>query len=56
MHLSPLNARLTLWTFRLMLLRRAYSREQLEDMAARSRFGRCEIAASGIGCEVRLRK
>jgi ubiquinone/menaquinone biosynthesis C-methylase UbiE len=56
MHLSPLNTRLTRWTFQWMLLRLAYTREQLEQMAARSRFGHGQIAANGIGCELRLTK
>lgn len=43
MQLSPLNAVLTRWTFRLMLLRTAYTREALEAVIARSRFGRSEI-------------
>ena len=56
MHLSSLNTHLTRWTFQFMLLKRAYSREALEQMAAQSRFGRCEIFSDGIGCEVRLTK
>jgi hypothetical protein len=36
------------------LLKAAYTRQQLEQMAARSRFGRCEISVSGIGLEVLL--
>jgi ubiquinone/menaquinone biosynthesis C-methylase UbiE len=54
MHLSVLNAFLTRWIFRCGLLRRAYTRHDFERMAAASCFGRCEIAASGIGFEVRL--
>jgi len=38
------------------LRRRAYSSEQLEQMANRSPFGRGEIATSGIGVELRLKK
>lgn len=56
MQLSPLNAMLTRWTFRLMLLRTAYTREALEAIVARSRFGRGEILADGIGFELRLVK
>jgi ubiquinone/menaquinone biosynthesis C-methylase UbiE len=56
MHLSPLNTHLTRWTFQFMLLKRAYTRERLEEMAAQSRFGRCEIVSDGIGCEIRLTK
>jgi hypothetical protein len=43
MHLSPLNAAFTRWTFRVLLLRTAYREEALWRMAAQSRFGSCEI-------------
>jgi hypothetical protein len=56
MQLSPLNAVLTRWTFRLMLLRTAYTREALEAVIARSRFGRGEIIVDTIGFELRLVK
>jgi ubiquinone/menaquinone biosynthesis C-methylase UbiE len=56
MHLSPLNTRLTRWTFQFMLLRLAYTHEQLEQLAAQSRFGRGETASNGIACELRLTK
>jgi ubiquinone/menaquinone biosynthesis C-methylase UbiE len=56
MQLSPLNAMLTKWTFRLMLLRTAYTHEALEAVVARSRFGRGEIIVDGIGFELRLVK
>jgi ubiquinone/menaquinone biosynthesis C-methylase UbiE len=56
MQLSPLNALLTRWTFRLMLLRNAYTREALEAVVARSHFGRGEILVDGIGFDLRLVK
>ena len=56
MQISPLNAMLTRWTFRMMLLRTAYTREALEAVVARSRFGRGEIIVDGIGFELRLVK
>jgi hypothetical protein len=56
MHLSALNTQLTRWTFQFMLLKLAYTREELESLAARSRFGAGEIASDGIGCELRLAK
>src|SRR5262249_55644689 len=43
MRLSAWNALLTRWTFRFLLLKRAYTREQLERMAAASRAGGWEI-------------
>jgi ubiquinone/menaquinone biosynthesis C-methylase UbiE len=56
MHLLPMNALLTRLVFRLMLLRSAYTREALEAMVARSRFGGGEIVEDGIGFELRLAK
>jgi ubiquinone/menaquinone biosynthesis C-methylase UbiE len=56
MGLSPLNAFLTRWTFRLGLLRAAYSREALQAVVARSRFGGGEIVEDGIGFELGLLK
>jgi ubiquinone/menaquinone biosynthesis C-methylase UbiE len=56
MGLSPLNAFLTRWTFRLMLLKSAYTYAALERMVARSRFGTGEIRPDGIGFELRLAK
>src|SRR4030095_13871146 len=56
LQLSAVNALVTRFIFRHGLLRAAYTREQLERMAAQSRFGRCEIECSGIGLEVRLTK
>jgi ubiquinone/menaquinone biosynthesis C-methylase UbiE len=56
MHLSPLNAFLTRWTFRLVLLKRAYTHSALEQMVAESRFGIGDINADGIGFELALAK
>jgi ubiquinone/menaquinone biosynthesis C-methylase UbiE len=56
MHLSPPSAFLTTWIFRLGLLRAAYTREALEAVVGRSRFGRGEIVQDGIGFELRLVK
>jgi hypothetical protein len=43
-------------TFELMLLKRAYTREALDQMAAQSCVGRDDVVADGIGCELRLKK
>ena len=56
MNLSAWNAVLTRFIFRHGLLRAAYTREQLDRMAATSRFGRHEIVSQGIGLELRLTK
>jgi ubiquinone/menaquinone biosynthesis C-methylase UbiE len=54
MQLSALNAWMTRLTFRFVLLRRAYTRDDLDRMVAQSRFGGSEIVADGIGFELRL--
>jgi ubiquinone/menaquinone biosynthesis C-methylase UbiE len=56
MHLSAMNALLTRWTFRFVLLKRAYTRVALEKMVAASRFGTCEIVVDGVGFELQLAK
>ena len=56
MQLSAMNSLLTRWTFRFVLLKRAYTRVALEQMVAESRFGTCEIVADGVGFELRLAK
>lgn len=54
MGLSRVNAALTRWTFRHLLLKRAYARADLDDLARRSRFGSCEVRDEGIGFELAL--
>ena len=56
MHLSTLNAAMTRWVFRFWLLKKAYSRQAIEQLAEQSRFGTCEIETDGIGFELRLTK
>ena len=56
MHLSALNAKLTRWTFRTMLLKSAYTREAIDAMVSQSRFAKGEISLDGIGFELRLAK
>jgi hypothetical protein len=43
-------------TFKLMLLKTAYPRERLREMAAQSAFRTCDIRADGIGVAVALVK
>ena len=49
-----LDAWLTTWTFRHMLIERAYTTDDFSAMAAKSRFGSCDITSHTIGLEVRL--
>jgi ubiquinone/menaquinone biosynthesis C-methylase UbiE len=56
MHMSVLNAKLTRWTFRAMLLKSAYTREAIDAMVSQSQFARGEVLQDGIGFELRLAK
>jgi len=51
-----IDAWMTKWAFRCMLLKRAYTREQFARMAGQSRFGTCEIKIAPIALEVRFVK
>jgi hypothetical protein len=55
MQLGRLNAFMTRRAL-LRLRRRAYTQEQFTRLVAASTCGGCEIATSGIGMEMRLRK
>jgi ubiquinone/menaquinone biosynthesis C-methylase UbiE len=56
MNLSAWNAALTRFIFRHTLLRNAYRRADMEELARRSRFGAGEYLVEGIGFELRLTK
>ena len=45
---------LTRWAFRCMLIKRAYTREQLQRLAEQSRFGSCQIQDGPIGFATRF--
>jgi ubiquinone/menaquinone biosynthesis C-methylase UbiE len=51
-----IDAWITRWTFRNMLIKRAYTLEEFREMAEKSRFGGCEIRVGAIGFEGRFRK
>jgi len=51
-----IDAWMTRWTFRHVLLKRAYSKEQFMEMAEQSRFSACQIEVSTIALEVRFKK
>ena len=56
MGLSKWSAMLTRCIFRHWLLKKAYTRMDMERMVAASRFGHGQIEANGIGFELRLEK
>lgn len=51
-----INALIMKMTFKYMLRRRAYSKDQLKEMCAQTKFIRCEIYESDIGLQIWLRK
>jgi ubiquinone/menaquinone biosynthesis C-methylase UbiE len=53
---GALNAFMMKWTFRLMLIRRAYTKQQFQNFIAESGFGKSEIQETPIGFEITLVK
>jgi ubiquinone/menaquinone biosynthesis C-methylase UbiE len=56
MNLSWFSSLMTKLTFKHMLRKRAYSREQLRDMISQTPFKSCEIRGQSLGFEVTLGK
>lgn len=50
------DSMLTRWTFKHMLIKRAYTPADFERMAAESHFGSCRITAAPLGMEIELTK
>jgi ubiquinone/menaquinone biosynthesis C-methylase UbiE len=53
---SRIDAWMTKWTFRHVLLKRAYTKDEFVTMAEKSRFGACHIDGGPLECEVRFMK
>jgi hypothetical protein len=56
MNVGPVNRMITKLTFRFMLLKRAYTRNEFEKMAAQTSFQTAQIREELIGLEVLLKK
>jgi len=56
MGLSRINEILVRWTFDQMLLKSAYSVDEMKDMIAQTQFGKSKIDTNGIGFQVWLEK
>ena len=56
MHLGAVNALITTLTFRFMLLKRAYTRAELEEMISETEFRGVEIREDFIGLDILLTK
>jgi ubiquinone/menaquinone biosynthesis C-methylase UbiE len=55
-HLGVVNSMITKLTFRFMLLKRAYTKREFEQMLAHTKFARVEIKEDLIGLELSLDK
>jgi ubiquinone/menaquinone biosynthesis C-methylase UbiE len=53
---TRIDAWMTKWTFRHVLLKRAYTKDDFIRMAKQSRFGACDINVASIGLQVRFTK
>ena len=56
MGLGWFSSLLTRWAFRFMLLKRAYTQEEMREMASQTPFRSCEIRTDLIGMDVTLTK
>ncbi len=56
MQLGTINEIMVRWTFKQMLLKSAYSVDEMRSMVAQTPFGQCRIDVAGIGFQVWLRK
>jgi ubiquinone/menaquinone biosynthesis C-methylase UbiE len=56
MGLGPVNQFIVRWTFKNMLLKNAYSVDEIRSMVAQTPFGQCEIKIDGVGFQVLLKK
>jgi ubiquinone/menaquinone biosynthesis C-methylase UbiE len=54
MHLGAVNAMITRMTFRFVLLKRAYTREEFQQFLAQTKFGPIDIREDLIGLELAL--
>jgi ubiquinone/menaquinone biosynthesis C-methylase UbiE len=56
MGLGWLNSAVTKWTFKHVLLKRAYLQDEFRRMVSQTPFGTCTLETGSIGLEVTLRK
>ena len=56
MGLGPINRMMVRWTFKNMLLKSAYSVDEMRSMVARTPFKQCKIDVDGVGFQVWLEK
>jgi ubiquinone/menaquinone biosynthesis C-methylase UbiE len=54
LHISRTSTWMTKFTFKHMLLKRAYSEHQMKSLVGESDFKSCEIIRNAVGMEVKL--
>ncbi|MGE5446318.1 MAG: class I SAM-dependent methyltransferase [Ignavibacteriales bacterium] len=56
MGLNRINSLITTWTFRFMLIKRAYTKDEFYRLVSNTEFRKCEIQESLTGLEIWLEK
>ncbi len=56
MHLNWINTQFVKWTFKLMLLKSAYTQDEIRQFTSQTNFRKCEIHTDAIGMEIWLSK
>ena len=56
MHVGAVNGLITKLTFRFMLLKRAYTRQQIEELIAQTKFRGADVRESALGMDITLSK
>ena len=56
MGMSPINRLMTIWTFKSMLLKNAYTIAEMEAFVAQTPFGKCRVESDEITFQVWLEK
>ena len=56
MRLDPVNELMVKWTFDHMLLKSAYSVDEMKTMAAQTPFGKVRVDVAGVGFQARFEK
>jgi hypothetical protein len=56
MDLGPVNGLITKLTFRFMLLKRAYTRNEFEQFLSQTKFSRIDIKEDALGLEVSMQR
>jgi len=52
MGLNSLNSRLTKWIFKFMLLKRAYTKDEIREFVSQTEFRTCDTQETLIGLEI----